>query len=246
MQPLHAPASVDPGEAIIVMQRRELKYVLAPEQIDYLLPRLDGRLDPDPHGRSTVSTLYYDTPDRRLIRASLEKPRFKEKIRLRAYGSADNGTPVFLELKRKMDGVVYKRRVKTTIPLAERFMSHKCDVCAPGQIGRELKAFRDRYETLLPACLILYERTAFETPEDGLRLTIDENPRFRTDHLSLTHSADGASLLPPGCAILEIKLRSAMPLWLAHTLSEGQIYKQSYSKYGEAYIQQQMQVNRKE
>jgi hypothetical protein len=120
-----------------VMQRYEWKYVLDAEQTDFFCKRLEGHMEPDAYGLTTISSLYYDTPDRRLIRTSIEKPEFKEKIRLRAYGRATNETPVYLELKRKAFGVVYKRRVQSTIPQVERFFEHDVDICTGGQINRE-------------------------------------------------------------------------------------------------------------
>lgn len=224
--------------AITVMQRYELKYLLSGEQTEYLRNRLRGHMEVDQYGKTSIASLYYDTPTYRLIRTSLEKPLFKEKIRLRSYGIATDTSPVFLELKRKAYGIVYKRRVQTTIPLVEKFFSGDGDICDGGQINSEIKTFRDYYKTLVPACLIIYDRVAYYEPGGDLRLTIDENPRYRSEHLTLSHSMEGISLLPPGWTILEIKVQQAMPLWLTEILSAGNIRKGSFSKYGEAYRQQ--------
>ena len=224
--------------AITVMKRYELKYLLTGEQTAYLRERLKGHMEVDEYGKTSIASLYYDTHTYQLIRMSVEKPLFKEKIRLRSYGIATEESPVFLELKRKAYGIVYKRRVETTIPLVHKFFSGEGDICAPGQINREITTFRDYYKTLVPACLIIYDRTAYFEPGGDLRLTIDEDPRYRTDHLTLTRSMDGVSLLDPGWTILEIKAQEAMPLWLTEILSSGNIRKGSFSKYGEAYRQQ--------
>ena len=223
---------------IVVMKRYERKYLLSGEQTEYLVKSLEGHMKLDQYGRTSIASLYYDTPNYQLIRASVEKPPFKEKIRLRSYGLATQESPVFLELKRKAYGIVYKRRVQTTIPLVEKFFAGSGDICAPGQINREITYFRDYYQTLVPACLIIYDREAFFEPGGDLRLTIDYNPRYRTDHLDLTYSMDGLPLRPPGHTILEVKVQEAMPLWLTHILDDGQIYKNSFSKYGEAFRQQ--------
>ena len=223
---------------IVVMKRYELKYLLDSAQTDFLVKSLEGHMKLDQYGRTSIASLYYDTPNYRLIRASVEKPDFKEKIRLRSYGLATETSPVYLELKRKAYGIVYKRRVQSTIPLVRKFFAGSGDICAGGQINREITYFRDYYGTLVPACLIIYDREAFFEPGGDLRLTIDHNPRYRTDHLTLTHSMDGTLLRPPGNTILEIKVQEAMPLWLTHILDEGQIYKNSFSKYGEAFRQQ--------
>ena len=221
--------------AISVMKRIELKYIISAEQLAFLRDRLRGHMEPDAYGKSGIASLYYDTPDFRLIRTSIEKPPFKEKIRLRSYGLATDTSPVFLELKRKYDGVVYKRRVQSTIPLVEKFFSGEADICAGGQINTEITYFRDYYQNLQPAILILYDRTAYFEPDGDLRLTTDEAPRYRMEDLSLKHSMEGKPLLPPGGAILEIKVQGAMPLWLTEILSEGKLYKGSFSKVGTAY-----------
>lgn len=224
--------------AITVMKRYELKYLLSGEQTQYLRKRLEGHMEVDKYGKTSIASLYYDTPSYQLIRTSVEKPLFKEKIRLRSYGIATEESPVYLELKRKAYGIVYKRRVETTIPLVHRFFAGEGDICSPGQINREITTFRDYYKTLVPACLIIYDRTAYFEPDGDLRLTIDENPRYRTDDLTLTKSMEGKSLLADGWTILEVKVQEAMPLWLTAILSEGKIYKGSFSKYGEAYRRQ--------
>ena len=223
---------------IVVMKRYELKYILTREQTDYLKKALEGHMVLDQYGRTSIASLYYDTPDYRLIRTSIEKPPFKEKIRLRSYGMATDSSPVFLELKRKTQRVVYKRRVTTTIPAVEAFFNCEGEICADGQIAREISYFRDYYKYLVPSCLIIYDRVAYFQPDGDLRLTIDYNPRYRVDDLNLTTSMDGVSLLGEGYTILEIKVQQAMPLWLSHILDEGKIRKGSFSKYGEAYKQQ--------
>ena len=226
------------AEPIVVMKRYELKYLLDETQTEFMVKSLEGHMRLDQYGRTSIASLYYDTPNYQLIRTSVEKPPFKEKIRLRSYGLATRESPVFLELKRKAYGIVYKRRVQSTIPLVEKFFAGSGDICAGGQINREITYFRDYYWTLVPACLIIYDREAFFEPGGDLRLTIDHCPRYRTDHLDLTYSMDGLPLRPPGHTILEIKVQEAMPLWLTAILDEGKIYKNSFSKYGEAFRQQ--------
>ena len=221
--------------AISVMKRYEIKYILSKEQTDYLVEAIKGKLFPDKYGSTTIASLYYDTPDQRLIRESLEKPAFKEKIRLRSYGVATEKSPVYLELKRKAEGIVYKRRVQSTLPKVSGFFEKSEDLQGDGQISKELSYFRNYYETLIPACLIMVERTAYYEANGDLRLTIDRDPRYRTERLELTGEMDGKALLPEGWTILEVKVQGAMPLWLAKVLSDGKIYQSSFSKYGEAY-----------
>lgn len=230
---------------IVVMKRYEMKYILDPEQTGFLIKGLEGHMRPDAYGLTSVASLYYDTPDHLLARRSIEKPCFKEKIRLRSYGMATEQTPVYLELKRKADGIVYKRRVQTTVPLVRQFFDGDGDICAKGQINSEIRYFRDYYKSLVPACLIIYDRVAYFEPDGDLRLTLDYAPRYRVTDLNLTKSMSGTLLLPEGSTILEIKVQGAMPLWLADLLSRGEIYKTSFSKYGAAYTEQLMGVTQK-
>ncbi len=223
---------------IVVMKRYEMKYIMSPEQTEYFKKSIEGHMKEDKFGLCSIASLYYDTPNYRLIRTSIEKPPFKEKIRLRSYGLATESSPVFLELKRKAYGIVYKRRVQSTIPLVNKFFYGEGDICAGGQINKEITTFRDYYKTLVPACLIIYDRIAYYQPDGDLRLTIDHNPRYRYEQLDLTTSMEGTSLLKEGYTILEVKVQQAVPLWLSEILTKGRIFKGSFSKYGEAYRQQ--------
>ena len=225
--------------AVTVMQRYEMKYLLNSGQTDYLRRRLEGHMRLDGYGLTSIASLYYDTPEARLIRESLEKPEFKEKIRLRSYGLAEDDSPVYLELKRKCGGIVYKRRIQTSITEADLFFAEK-DAPGGGQILKEIAYFRDHYRPLIPACLIIYDREAYFEPGGDLRLTIDFRPRYRTEGLTLTRSMDRIPLLDAGWTILEVKVQDAMPLWLSRILSAGGIFKSSFSKYGEAYRQEQV------
>ena len=219
---------------ITVMKRYEIKYILSPEQREFFEKAVRGYMEPDEFGLTSIASLYYDTSDYRLINNSIMKPPFKEKIRLRSYGLADDESPVFLELKRKAKGIVYKRRVESTVPAVKKFFEGQKGVGSGGQIDRELEYFRDLYGDLKPSCLVIYDRIAYFQPEGDLRMTIDRNPRFRTEDLDLRVSMEGESLLPEGYSILEIKVQDAMPLWLCRILSEGKINKGSFSKYGAA------------
>ncbi len=223
---------------IAVMKRYEMKYILDPVQKELIMAKLVGHMKPDKYGLTSIASLYYDTPDCILIRNSIEKPQFKEKIRLRSYGLAKENSPVFLELKRKAFGIVYKRRISTDIQTVDSFFKRGTDTFDDSQISREITAFRDYYGTLVPSCLIIYDRIAYYETNGDLRLTIDQNPRYRMKELDLTRSMEGISLLDDGYSILEIKVQQSMPLWLAKILSDGRIYKSSFSKYGEAYVRQ--------
>ncbi|MBR1891040.1 MAG: VTC domain-containing protein, partial [Clostridia bacterium] len=133
-------------------------------------------------------------------------------------------------------------RVATTERAANMFFDYHVDVCADGQIAREISYFRSYYQKLVPSCLIIYDRVAYFEPNGDLRLTIDFNPRYRVTQLNLSTDMNGISLLPEGYGILEIKVQQAMPLWLTEILSQGKIYKGTFSKYGEAYKQQLLKI----
>ncbi len=223
--------------AVAVMQRYEMKYLMNRIQTDYLCREMEKYMRADEYGRTTVASLYYDTPDFRLIRSSLEKPCYKEKIRLRSYGIATSDSPVFLELKRKYEGIVYKRRIQTTIIQAGRFFEGEELNSEDMQIRNEITFFRDYYRELIPTCLVICDRTAYFEPGGDLRMTIDYGPRYRTDRLTLTEPMYGLPLLDDGWSILEIKVQEAIPCWLSAILSKGRIFKNSFSKYGEAYRQ---------
>ena len=106
-------------------ERRELKYRITDAQRAALEAAFGARMVPDEHGESTICNIYYDTADYRLIRASLEKPAYKEKLRLRSYGATEPGGEVFLELKKKYKGIVYERRITLPEDAAGDFIARR-------------------------------------------------------------------------------------------------------------------------
>lgn len=219
-----------------VFQRFEIKFLLEAPQRASLEWAMSHRLEPDVHGESTICNLYYDTPDFRLIRRSKEKPAYKEKLRLRSYGRVrDNGT-VFLELKKKYKGVVYKRRVALPESQSMTILNDGGRLEQYGQIGRELDYTLHFYPDLRPAVYLCYDRCAFTCKDDPqLRITFDRNIRWRDTDLLLTAPIGGEQLLQPGQSLMEIKTASSIPLWLVALLEREQLHKTSFSKYGAAY-----------
>lgn len=218
-----------------VFCRKELKFLIDGSQRRQLEQVFSERMLPDAFGHSSIRNIYYDTPDFRLIRRSLEKPIYKEKLRLRRYG--DNG-PVFLEVKKKYKGIVYKRRIRISEPEATAFLAY-CGTVPDTQIGREMVYFRDFYKNLRPQVYLSYERDAWYSKADpGLRITIDEDIRYRNSKLRLTEGPGGQTLLPPDCYLMEVKAENAIPLWLTELLTALKIHKISYSKYGSAYTRE--------
>ena len=215
-----------------VFRRRELKFLLNEAQCEAVQSALRQRMEPDSYGLSTICNLYYDTPDYRLIRHSLEHPIYKEKLRLRSYGLATADSDIFLELKKKYKGIVYKRRVKVTEPEGMAFMDRKGFLKKQGQISREILYFRDFYQNLHPRVYICYDREAWYDPVDkGFRMTLDRNVRYRTEDLRLSSAFGGREVLAPGQTLLEVKAEGAVPLWLVELLNREGIHKQSFSKY---------------
>lgn len=219
-----------------IFQRREIKYLVDSRQRALLEQAFSTRMAPDPHGESTVCNIYYDTPDFRLVRASLEKPVYKEKLRMRSYGRAGEDEPVFLELKKKYDGVVYKRRILLPQRDAAAFMAGRAPLPESSQIGRELDYCRRFYPGLQPTVYLCYDRSPWYAADDPeFRVTFDKNIRWRAEDLQLSAPIGGQALLLPCQSLFEIKTAEAIPLWLAELMDKARIRQTSFSKYGEAY-----------
>ena len=231
-------AMSDAGKAQKTFRRIEKKYLITDEQYGAIISAIRSHTVPDAHKSDIVSSLYFDTPDYLLIRRSLDKPVYKEKLRLRTYGVPSEGSPVFLEIKKKFKKVVYKRRAELSYRDAVALLTgrpYERDQCQQ-QIINELSLFMERYGRLRPSMLISYRRSAYYGIENrDLRITFDENILWRDKQLSPLLGSWGEPILDDGLRLMEIKIPGAMPLWLSHLLSEAQIYPVSFSKYGTAY-----------
>lgn len=218
-----------------IFKRYEMKYMLTKSQYIKLKELLLKYAKEDEHGKSTVCSLYFDTPDYLLIRRSLEKPLYKEKLRLRSYGVALSDSEVFVELKKKYKGVVYKRRVEMTNAQAMKFLLGQ-EKEKDTQIIREIEYCFDRYNGLEPACLLTYERRAYYGRDDHeFRITFDRNILWRDYDLNLHSGIYGEPILDENQVLMEVKVAENMPMWMVEFLSENKIYKTSFSKYGTAY-----------
>lgn len=216
-----------------VFKRYEYKYLVTEEEAEAILDRI--KLVPDKWGKSTVSSLYYDTPSFALIRRSIEKPIYKEKLRLRSYGVATDESAVFLEIKKKYRSVVYKRRISLSCSDAEKYMAGTLPFQPSTQISREIDYFKSIYSPLSPSVYISGEREAYYG-EKGLRITFDRNILCRSTDLTLKSPPSGTAILPEGKILMEIKTGTAIPLELTALLTELRIYRQPFSKYGTYYI----------
>lgn len=221
---------------IMTFKRVEKKYRLTPAQKDALLGVIREHLTPDAHGRNTICSLYLDTPDHLIIRNSIIAKSYKEKLRLRSYGTPTMEDHVFLEIKKKFKGVVYKRREVMTLREAMAYIENGAKPC-DSQIMREIDYAMHFYRQPKPAMLIAYEREAyFDTDNPNLRITFDTNVRARDIDCRLESGHAGDYLLPEDAILMEIKTEGAMPVWLAKALSQCAILPTRFSKYGTAYL----------
>ena len=219
-----------------VFKRYELKYMLTLDQKEKILEAMSPYMALDKYGRTAIRNVYFDTDNYRLIRRSIEKPQYKEKLRIRSYSQATSDSTVFVELKKKYEKVVYKRR----IPLREQdAMAWVCreSLCPVNtQISREIDYFINFYGRLKPVMFLSYEREAYYEKSGGdFRVTFDDNILCREDGISLCEGAYGTPILPPGKVLMEVKCSGGIPLWMVEVLSREKIYKTSFSKYGTAY-----------
>ena len=219
-----------------VFKRYELKYMLTPLQKEKILEAMSPYMQLDKYVRTTIRNIYFDTDNYRLIRRSIEKPAYKEKLRIRSYSQATADSTVFVELKKKYEKVVYKRR----LPLSENdAMAWVCRERAypfDTQISREIDYFIDFYEKLKPSVFISYEREAYYDNGGGdFRVTFDDNILCRQTDVNLCSSIYGESILSEENVLMELKCSLGIPLWMVESLSRERIYKTSFSKYGTTY-----------
>lgn len=220
-----------------VFKRYELKYLLTPQQKERVLAEMAPYMAMDQYGRTTIRNLYFDTDNYRLIRRSIEKPVFKEKLRIRSYQKVTQYNDVFIELKRKYESIVYKRRASMALKDALLWICDGQMKQEKTQITEEIAYFMQYYESLRPTVYLSYEREAYYQKNGGdLRITFDENILARQEQLSLESDPWGTPLLPDNRILMEIKCSGGIPLWMTSFLSREHIYKTSFSKYGTAYL----------
>lgn len=239
-----------------VFKRKEMKYLLDGDQRHILDAAIAKHMVAGEFGETKIASLYYDTPDFALIERSLDKPLYKEKLRLRVYGDLSPRASAFVELKKKFKGIVYKRRVMLSLPAAQAFLAgmHYEEACRAFplsdremqaqalsshsiQIAREIACAIQRYEGLAPSFLIVCARSAYEATDGSeLRITFDANLACNYEARSFMQTSAAVPLLKPGESIMEVKNAGPLPFWLLHALGEASAYPQSFSKYGHAYM----------
>lgn len=231
--------------AIEVFNRYENKYLIDACTFEKLERGMRSYMEPDTYNRDqetySITNVYYDTWDSQLIRASLQKPRYKEKLRLRAYGVPDKMSPVYVEIKKKFSGLTNKRRSELSLAEACEFLSTGALPSIKSymneQVLRETQYLMERNE-VLPVLYLAYDRRAyFGIGEHDLRVSFDRNIRSRRTELALEAGDYGEPLLEPDQFLMEVKSAQSIPVWLSRLLSEHRAYPASFSKYGMEYRQ---------
>lgn len=229
--------------AIEVFNRYEHKYLIDRDTFEKVIKVMDEKMELDSHNKDhkpyTIANIYFDTDDDYLIRNSLAKPEYKEKLRLRSYGVPDEETEVFLEIKKKYHGLVNKRRTTLHLDEAYEFVETGEKPAESEymnkQVVNEIKYFLHRYD-LTPKVYLAYDRIAyFEKDNDDLRISFDMNIRSRRENVHLEDGDYGERLLDNDVYLMEIKTSRAKPLWLTHMLTELGIKRRSFSKYGKEW-----------
>lgn len=229
--------------AIEVFNRYESKYLLTDEQYAYFYNDLLKYMELDAYNQKheyySISNLYFDTPHDSLIRASLSKPKYREKLRLRSYGIPEEKAKVYLEIKKKVFGLVNKRRTALKLEEAYEFVSSgqapKLADYMNKQVLEEIKYFLRIYD-LEPKVYLAYERKAlFDKDNRDLRITFDTNIRSRRYDLKLEQGDYGEPLVKDGRWLMEVKAEKTVPIWLSQLLSKHGLYRTGFSKYGNEF-----------
>lgn len=217
-------------------KRREMKFLLDEWQYEALVEGISEHMTEDDFGRHTILNIYMDNRNNDLIRSSLGKPVYREKLRLRAYGKrAEDDSPAFLEIKKKFRGMTYKRRFELTYKELHDYVTDGTPPRTRGQVFEEIN-YMIRRMSLKPRIVICYDREAYYGNDDKeFRLTFDGNIRFRRGDLDLRSGDHGEYLTTQPHTIMEVKSAGAIPLWLVRILSENKIYSGSFSKYGNIF-----------
>lgn len=231
--------------AIEIFNRYEHKYIIDKETFEKVIKIIDEHMVIDSYNKGhkpyTIANIYFDTSDDYIIRSSLLKPEYKEKLRIRSYGVPQSDTQVYLEIKKKFKDIVNKRR--TTLKLNEAY-NFVASGKAPElkeymniQVLHEIEYFLKIYH-LFPKVYLAYDRIAyFEKGNEDLRISFDANIRSRRYDLRLDDGDYGEKLPMGGAYLMEIKTSLSKPLWLADMLTEFHINRCSFSKYGTEFKQ---------
>lgn len=204
------------------------------KQYELFLKKINDYVEEDKYFKYKICSIYFDTNNYDLIRNSLEKPIYKEKVRIRSYGKVENEDKIFFEIKKKYKGITNKRRITLTYENLKNYLNkNKIPDNSNIQIFNELDYLMNYYE-LKPKVFISYDRISFISKENkNLRITFDNNLNYRLNELNLDD--EKGKIFNNDKYILEIKTLDSFPIWLVKVLSELEIYPTSFSKYGSIY-----------
>ena len=224
------------AEKELVFKRIESKFLLDESKYLAFVNAIMPYVNRDKYDKYSISNIYFDTPDFAVIRRSLEKPKYKEKLRLRAYGVPHDNDIVFLEIKKKYKGMGSKRRIELTYKEAKDYLQKGIKPAQDSQILHEIDYYLQTQKPI-PVVYIAYDRTAYcGKKEPGLRITIDHNIRSRSENLTLSQADGCHELLHKQQYLVEIKACGSYPLWLTRIMAAYEIFPTSFSKYGEVYV----------
>lgn len=241
--------------AIEVFNRCEKKYLLNQQQYEIMLEKISDYMVMDTYNKNNqfykISNIYYDTINNDIIRTCIDKPVYKEKLRIRSYGIPSIEDNVFVEIKKKYDGIVYKRRTQMQLKDAYRYLSGSVSASYIAQnnskINNQLLGEIDYYKNfykIVPKVYLSYDRLAYFEKNDGdFRITFDTNITTRREEVRLEYGSFGELLLPENMYLMEIKINRAVPLWFTKIMSSLSIYPVSFSKYGTEYKKYIMENN---
>ncbi|MEI5993990.1 polyphosphate polymerase domain-containing protein [Candidatus Enterococcus mansonii] len=220
-------------------QRKEKKYALTEEMYHKLREKVSPYMQEDEYGLHTILSVYFDTKCYKMIRHSISKPLYKEKFRMRCYGVPKEDSTVFLEIKKKVQGVVYKRRIALTYSAAKEYIKNSQSVELLDRKDQQIKQEIDWVMTqnnLESKVMIAYDRRAlFDSSDEDFRITFDFNIRYKKECLTGELIDIGDRVAPEIDVLMEVKALGAYPIWFSNILAELMIYPTSFSKYAQTY-----------
>lgn len=218
---------------IDTFERVEHKYLLTKHDANMLYSQIKDYIQDDMYPQYSLHNIYLDSSDYTMISRSIEGPQYKEKLRIRSYGDPDENSFIYVEMKKKYAGIVYKRRIQIKENELCDFLNGS--LTFDNQILHEIEYMEHIYHPS-PKIFIGYDRRAFQGKyENDVRITFDTNIRYRLDHLSLHDDYPDEYLLRNDQCLLEVKVKDRYPLWLSHALTSMHLTRTSFSKYGTIY-----------
>jgi hypothetical protein len=236
------------------LQRREYKYLVDEATVERIRHNIAGFCAVDDYatatGRYWIDTLYLDTPWLDAYRAVADDVRDRWKLRVRGYpGAVDS--PVFLEVKRRIDETVHKTRGAFRGDWARLVERGDPEILA--MVGSKQRApidnfiCRYHYAPMRPVALVRYEREPyFSLVDDYARVTFDRNLQFQHawDHsLAPPHEhwtfGDNATsqrgvAVQSSMVLLELKFTTVVPAWMRRMVHTLDLQRLSFCKYTRA------------